>query len=556
MPEQRTFQTHPNLLLDVITRQAGTLDKAILEGAMNLIEARATKGEITLGTERLTIADDGKGFETRDEIIAAFETFGKSDERKAEEKTWARFQMGRGQLFAFGKTTYRTRTFEMIVDIRASGLSYELHEDLPDQLGCTVTVELYEPLTTWEIARVARDVERNLLYAITPITFNGVQITRDPAKEKWTEETDAAYIRQTSGTRLAIYNLGVFVEETYVEGAGGVVVSKVQLDVNFARNQVLRNSPTWRSIAKHFKSRTERDLLKKSTFTADDVATLLARMEEGMYRSWQLARLPIFRDTNNRRRSAEYLAKLPYFTLDAKGSTKADVLMQRDGTVCVLDRDFCEEVVDGTNVENGVVALLRRILPDRKAVPSYIAAETLYEGMDERRSLLPEAKLSKEVRLARNVLASRQGHALYSGLRELGYEELPHTRPLHIGLTTGAELAWTNGVSYIAFEQSYFAENIKTLRGWVSILSTLSHEYAHSGDERTHDADFYERYHDMVDSFVQSAAPCFVEFSKRYAKASKKGLAQLRAVSGIEQFDTSIREIGDSDGEVMIAAAS
>jgi hypothetical protein len=60
----------------------------------------------------------------------------------------------------------------------------------------------------------------------------------------------------------------------------------------------------------------------------------------------------------------------------------------------------------------------------------------------------------------------------------------------------------------------------------------------------------------MVDSFVQSAAPCFVEFSKRYAKASKKGLAQLRAVSGIEQFDTSIREIDDSDGEVMIAAAS
>ena len=35
----RTLKMHPKLLLDVIERQAGTLDKAILEGGMNGIEA-------------------------------------------------------------------------------------------------------------------------------------------------------------------------------------------------------------------------------------------------------------------------------------------------------------------------------------------------------------------------------------------------------------------------------------------------------------------------------------------------------------------------------------
>jgi len=35
MAEQRKFQMHEKLLLDVIKRQAGTLQKAVLEGVMN-----------------------------------------------------------------------------------------------------------------------------------------------------------------------------------------------------------------------------------------------------------------------------------------------------------------------------------------------------------------------------------------------------------------------------------------------------------------------------------------------------------------------------------------
>jgi len=38
---QKQFGMHPKLLMDVIQRQAGTLEKAILEGTMNGIEAQA-----------------------------------------------------------------------------------------------------------------------------------------------------------------------------------------------------------------------------------------------------------------------------------------------------------------------------------------------------------------------------------------------------------------------------------------------------------------------------------------------------------------------------------
>ena len=124
---------HQNLLRDVIERQAGTIDKAVLEQVMNLIEAGATRGDITITPKRIVVKDDGVGFQSREEIEAAFEVFGKSDERKLENKRYARFQMGRGQGFAFARTTYRTRTFEMFVDIRDEelGLGYVLKRAYP-----------------------------------------------------------------------------------------------------------------------------------------------------------------------------------------------------------------------------------------------------------------------------------------------------------------------------------------------------------------------------------------------------------------------------------------
>lgn len=44
MSEERKFSMHEHLLRDVIERQAGSLDKAIMEAVMNLIEANATRG--------------------------------------------------------------------------------------------------------------------------------------------------------------------------------------------------------------------------------------------------------------------------------------------------------------------------------------------------------------------------------------------------------------------------------------------------------------------------------------------------------------------------------
>ena len=123
--ETRRFKMHPKLLFDVIQRQAGSLAKAVLEGVMNSIDAKATKCRITLTNNELTISDDGTGIRTRKSIEDFFETFGQPHD-ESEGKVYGTFRMGRGQLFAYGKNRWRTGPFEMKIDIKNKGLDYEL----------------------------------------------------------------------------------------------------------------------------------------------------------------------------------------------------------------------------------------------------------------------------------------------------------------------------------------------------------------------------------------------------------------------------------------------
>ena len=143
----RRFKMDEKLLFDTIQRQAGTLEKANVEGVMNSIEAGATLVIVGLDisgpTAIMTITDDGKGFRDQQEIEDFFETFGKPHSEN-EKVIWKQFRMGRGQMFAYGKNTWRTGNFRMVVDIKEWGLNYEFEDDLPYHDGCEITIELYD----------------------------------------------------------------------------------------------------------------------------------------------------------------------------------------------------------------------------------------------------------------------------------------------------------------------------------------------------------------------------------------------------------------------------
>ena len=181
--EKRDLAMHPKLLMDTIKRQAGTLQKANLEGVMNAIEANSAVVSIELsvdskGKAKLSIGDAGIGIETKEELIHHFETFGTPHD-ESENTYWKQFRMGRGQMFAFGKNVWRTATFKMIVDIDNNGLTYELQENLPFVKGCQIDIDLYKNPIGYShnsIESYKEMITEQVKFMEQIILFNGEQI--------------------------------------------------------------------------------------------------------------------------------------------------------------------------------------------------------------------------------------------------------------------------------------------------------------------------------------------------------------------------------------------
>ncbi len=247
MARRRNLTAHNELLVKVIKDQAGTVDKGILEGVMNAREAGSEEARISLedGGKRLIVADDGKGFRSEQEIIEWFETFG-TPHKESEGKTWARFRMGRGQLFAFGRNVWRTGEFRMTVDIREWGLEYEFESGLDHFSGCRIEIDLYQPLIGEypcpyrSIENFKSTIRKQIEFIEGRVLVEGEQVNTPASECKWDFETDECYFMFGRGTGLQWYNIGAYVNEWSARMAGvtGVVVSKRAFDVNFARNQI------------------------------------------------------------------------------------------------------------------------------------------------------------------------------------------------------------------------------------------------------------------------------------------------------------------------------
>ena len=150
MTATNNLKMNRKLFLDVIKRQAGTLEKAVLEGIMNSVEAGASQVNVKFNVDDnkkafLFINDDGRGIQTEEELIHHFETFGTPHE-ESENKIYAQFRMGRGQMFAFGHfgfNIWTTVSFKIEVDINNMGLKYNLYKKQPYVDGCNIAIKLY-----------------------------------------------------------------------------------------------------------------------------------------------------------------------------------------------------------------------------------------------------------------------------------------------------------------------------------------------------------------------------------------------------------------------------
>jgi len=265
--EKREFTVDQSIIKYLVTHQAGTPTKALMELIMNSVDAGATKIEITLTREgHFSVKDNGSGFESKQDIIDLFERFGtphtgEEDERKGT--VYGRFRMGRGQIMAFAECSWRSSEYRMDVNIEKHGLGYNLNSGLEPFEGCEVSGTFFKDVE--EI--MVYDIEEAVRYVDTDIFINGKKISFSPSEQDWDYECDLFYYKDTRDSyHLALYNQGVFVSRYPVRqvGYGGVLVSKKRMNVNFARNDIIeRDCDVWKEAKSYLRAlAVEKELAK------------------------------------------------------------------------------------------------------------------------------------------------------------------------------------------------------------------------------------------------------------------------------------------------------
>ena len=494
------FEMHPKLAYDVITRQAGTLDKAILEGVMNSVDAGATKCEITLEPDRVQIRDNGRGFRTKKEIMTFFRVLGlpKSPE---EEKKFGTFRMGRGQMFAFGKNVWQSGNYQMTVDLK-SWKDYDAVfslEKLDRRVrGCHIDIQLYEPVMDYRFQRVVKAVQYLVRYMPIPVIVNGTNVSRDPESEEWDVVNDDAYIRLDSNGMLAVYNQGAHVRDygTWEFGLGGCVVTKKPVQINFARNDIHDNCAVWKRIRKVVREiASERLFDGKTRLTPAERRSIFSQIQTEELRPSQVRKMKLFRSVSGQCYSWQQIEKRYYdyqnsvirFAMAKEGDMKADRLLQTRlafvfSDQCVFAEADCTSLAEferliGKFVRNSATVVWKSV-------------DSLAAGISDSFDVLADSEGSKkEMIWIRSLRAANRKYGDRSRTVVLGHSVL-------------AEM-WTDGATYVAVSRVFLKQLPLNLRGCIHAAAAFFHELSHdfnTTNSHVHSPEFNERFRELMES--------------------------------------------------------
>jgi len=540
--ETRNFRMHPKLLMDVIKRQAGTLSKAILEGVMNAEDARAKKVSISLTEDSLVIEDDGEGFKSRDTIVKFFEVFGQPHDA-SEGKKFGTFRMGRGQLFAFGSNEWQTGTYRMHVDINEKGLDYDLETDAKKVPGCRIEIKLYEPIGLSGVADVRRDLELWCKWVYPcRVYFNGDMISNNPELGKWTDRTPEAFVNLKEKGSLVVYNLGVYVCEfpAHKFGTGGEVVSKQQLRVNFARNDIQSDCPVWRKVKPFIDQRASERVKDKKSLNDDERQRLADKLRRGEMEGDEASRqLRLFTAVTGRHFAADDLIDAhgyKAFSVAPKGDRTGELVMNR-GLAFVfatqtLERFECTGVPE---LLEWVAKTFARDYETQWACKKpYKPFEELRKGLSDDYTILDENELTPKELLWLRLLEAKadllctEGRGCYSSWRGAS------ARKLMIGLTDAAH-GWTDASTYVAINRKWLLKREPDVAGITDVGMLLIHEACHHTpdlEEHDHDQEFFEEYHDMTHLCLSKFVSSALAYVPKVAEQTGQKLAkkQLKAI--------------------------
>lgn len=561
MTRTRKFSVHPSIIFDLVTGQAGSLAKAVLECIMNSIDAGATRITIEIDALRIRLSDDGRGFRSRREIEDWFEVFGFPHQEG--DRVYGKFGIGRAQLWAFCSTVWRTHTFEMTVDIKKSGLDYGLNEDLPAVPGVTIEGTFYEALLPSDVGAFEKELADLARYAQIPVILNGKQINKDPAKEKWDHVTDDAYIRLTEGHQLAVYNLGVLVKRfpSYIVGAGGVVVTKpgVKLALNMARNDILVSQcAVWKRLKPLLQGKADARMKTKPTRLSEaELENLAQRFLSRELAYEDVKEVKLITDIIGRGFTLKAFDRAvgAWFGRDGRVVTVAEAGSRIGETAHQRKLAFVFSPLTLARFEaesvKGLLAKLHKVLKAsqeerllegirteesiQKAVPALADGYTVLKDADlsasEKAALRALNRVSREVVLALMdsgaVIQQRPQKHQWQSADECAVREV------RAGISDVAK-AWTDGRNYIVYSRESLKLFGRGIGGTVGLLNIMVHEYLHDQADtgsHTHDLEFYHRYHEATcgeAAIMKDAASKALDmYVRELTRLNKKANAKL-----------------------------
>lgn len=525
MANQRAFRMHSNLLYSTIMAQAGTIAKAFMEAVQNSIDANATHVDLTLEDGRFSIADDGRGFQTLTEIEEYFEQFGTP--HVEGDARYGRFRMGRGQLFAFGRNTWRSQSFAMHVDVKEKGLAYDLEDDQPVLSGCRVDVDLYDRLSLSERMDIVQQVKELVRFSEIPVTLNGEVISQSPSTLKGFTETPEAYFRLNETGSLKVYNMGMFVREypRHTFGLGGTVISKTALQVNFARNDILLSQcAVWKKISRYLKEQGGIEVAKKSRsgLTDDErlfvIKGLLANPNPSRDDLLSIKRFGLLPLANGKKMSLDTYSKSNHGIYSAPGTDKDSRFAEsrlaerlaRDGHIIFHPNIANEWNTTIDHLGDILDPYARRIrylpaVPKEKSdtLKRYVPFSEMSKNYNTDYREVDPKILTKGERYIFQLLKKVSPQITYA-LRLAGKKDYldksTRLRDLYVG-ESDAALAWTDGCERIYVHRGLLKSAARNPHTIPSLIQIIAHEYLHDEPDQkghSHTLEFYERFHDAL----------------------------------------------------------
>lgn len=496
--ERIKFVADDNLLRQVITDQAGEWKKGILELIQNAYDSLVMKGKVTPqtsisidattvdGLSTLVVEDNGCGWgKDKKEIIRNMQIFGNSI-KKELDNTIGEKGMGRGQAFAM---IYDMSRNEFIGDIVIETSGYRIYDIKLSDLSFSIEKAKKngdEPVkyagTRWTITSTYRMFDENEIYnyvednIMIPVTIklNGKAISKNTKGKRY--ETDfATYILNQGKGGFQVYDRGLKVKFEKLGGIGGIIITKIPLKLNFARNDVLSSDPHYDQIMEDaYKFVAE--YIEDSNGAVNDakrfaMKSLVAKNTDYLYDFWNE---PIIKTAQGMYVTPAQVHGMKVYHAE-EGNRLADDVCQMGGIV----------ITDGY----GEVA--------RK---SGATVENLDDSTD---SIVERAKRNRYVEYGdEDIEITDRMRECMGWLRQLNCG-----RQLYFG-KHNSWIAWTNGSDSIWFNVKHFKRwcKAKSKTGfYLNALKTFAHEMAHTDDNR--ETDFhgwgFHKYHvEMLEEYM------------------------------------------------------